>query len=256
MRIRALAAVGVTAALGVGAVTVAVAQTAQVNEYTVHGDVKPNKPGTKAKPVPVELKVGWDMREASGLRPKTVRQYTIKVYGGRENTDLFPTCPAQRINDAQSDDGCPKGAKVGTGYLEAEIGAASDPSDTSIHCRLPITLYNGGNQRVSIYLETGPPACPVPIAQAIDARFVKAFGTKGRGLQFEVPENLQQPIPGLMVAVTEVRTTMLRRTTRVKGKLRGFLEADQPCDKGERYVEIEFVTIDGERASARDAKRC
>lgn len=254
MRTRALAAVALTAAFGAG--TVAVAQTTQVNEYAAIGDVAPNKPGTKAKPVPVKLKVGWTMSEASGLRPKTVKQYTVNVYGGRENTDLFPACPAVEINNAQSDDVCPKGSKVGTGFLQARIGAANDLTDMSISCRLPVVIYNGGRQHASIYLETGPPACPVPIAQAIDARFVKAFGTKGRGMRFSVPSNLQQPIPGLMVAVTEVETTLLRRTKRVDGKLRGFLEADQPCDDGKRYIEIEFVTVDGERATARDTKPC
>ncbi|HEU4657128.1 MAG TPA: hypothetical protein VFR97_06365 [Capillimicrobium sp.] len=254
MRLRAGAAVVAATVLACG--TVAVAQSTQVNQYDVTGDVTPNKVGTKAKPLPVGLKVGWTMSAANGARPATVERYTINVYGGRENTELFPSCPAVEINNALSDDGCPKASKFGSGFLEAKIGQTSNPSDMSIQCRIPVVLYNGGKRRASIYLETAPPACPVPINQAIDARFVDAFGGKGRGLRFSVPDNLMHPIPGLSVAVTHVETTLPRKTTRVKGRLRGFLESTEPCVKGERYLEVEFVTEGGDKQSDRFTKAC
>lgn len=254
MRTRAGAAVAVAAVLALG--TTAVAQSTQVNEYTVQSDVAPNKPGTKAKPVPVSLKVGWTMSEASGLRPATVEQYSILVYGGTANTDLFPACTAVSINNAGSDAACPKGSKVGAGKLTALIGADNNPSDTSIRCEIPIVIYNGGKGRAAIFLKTGPPTCPTPIAQALDGRFIRAFGGKGTGLRFSVPSNLMHPIPGLSTAVTRVDTTMFRKTTRVKGKLRGYLEANQPCVKGARYLDVEFVTDDGQRTTVRDTKDC
>lgn len=254
MRLRATLAVAVTAALGLG--TAAVAQTDRVNEYVVAADVKPNAVGTKAKPAPVGLEVGWTMTEASGLRPETVERYTINVYGGRENTNLFPTCAAADITNAMTDDGCPKASKFGSGFLQASLGAESNPAEMAIHCRIPIELYNGGKGRAAIYLETAPPACPVTINQALDARFVDAFGGKGRGLTFSVPANLMHPIPGLSTAVTEVRTTLPKKTTRVKGQLRGFFESTVPCLKGERFLEVEFVTEDGSKATARDTKAC
>jgi hypothetical protein len=254
MRARAGAALAVAAVLGYGAV--AVAQQTPVNEYVVQADVKPNAVGTKARPVPVGLEVGWTMSDPSGLRPASIEEYSILVYGGRENTDLFPVCAPDDINNAQSDAGCPKGSKFGSGVLEAEIGATATPGDRSIRCRIPIVLYNGGGGRASIYLETGPPTCPVPIAQAIDARFVDAFGGKGRGLRFSVPPNLLHPIPGLSVAVTRVETVIPRKPARVKGRLRGFLESTEPCVKGERYLDVEFVTEDGRKDTVRDVKAC
>jgi hypothetical protein len=239
-----------------GATAVAVAQQPQVNVYGVDGDVTPNKVGTKAKPVPVGLKVNYTTGEASGLRPEAVRQYTISFYGGHENTDLFPACTARKINDAGGDAGCPKGSLIGTGSLLALAGATSNVGDTSLRCALKIKVYNSGKGKGAVYLSGQQPECAITIDQALDAKYVDAFGGKGRGLQFEVPPNLLHPIPGISIAVVDVKTTLPRKTRRVKGKLRGYFESTEPCVKGERFMEVTFVTEAGQTSSARDTKRC
>lgn len=248
-------AVAVAASI-LGAATMAFAQQPQVNVYTVHGDVSPNKVGTKHKPVAVGLVFDYTMREKSGLRPNPVRTYTIAFYGGHENTTLFPGCPAAKINAARSDAGCPKGSLVGKGSLTAVAGATSDPTDTSIRCVLPAKIYNGGKGHASLYLKVAPPDCPVSINQAIDMRYVNAFGGKGRGLRFSVPDNLLHPIPGLEDAVVDVKTTLPRKTVKVHGRTRGYFESTEPCLKGKRMVSVTFTTVAGQRTTLSDSKAC
>lgn len=250
------AAVAAIAAATLGAAAVAVAQQSPVNEYGVQADVAPNRVGTKARPVPVGLRFDYTTTAAGRLRPSAVRRYTISFYGGHENGALFPACPATRINAAQSDEDCPAGSRIGAGSLHAVAGATSDPSDMSIACDIPITIYNGGRGRAAIYLLATQPSCAVTINQALDARYVPAFGGKGRGMQFEVPSNLLHPIPGLSIAVLDVRTTLPRKTRKVKGRTRGYFESTEPCVKGERFMEVTFVTESGQTAKARDTKRC
>src|SRR5690606_16293063 len=115
-----LASTGAAAAAAAGA---AAAQQPQVNGYEVYGDVTPNRVGTTSDPLPVGLEVNYRATEASGLRPKPVKRYTIAIYGGRENTNLFPACPAELINDALDDKRCPRGSLIGTGTLDAVAGS-------------------------------------------------------------------------------------------------------------------------------------
>lgn len=248
-------AVAVAAAAAATAAA-APAQQPQVNGYEVYGDVMPNRVGTPSRPLPVGLKVNYRATEASGLRPKPVKRYSIAIYGGRENTNLFPACPAEIINDDLDVKRCPKGSLIGTGTLNAVAGSTVNPQDVQIRCKVPVRIYNGGRERASIYMVTYQPACPVAINQAISARYVDAFGGKGRAMQFEVPYNLLHPIPGLSIAVMTMETNLPRKTRRVRGRTRGYFESTRPCSRGTRWGEIEFVTEDGDTARERYVKPC
>ncbi|HEU4656087.1 MAG TPA: hypothetical protein VFR97_01115 [Capillimicrobium sp.] len=229
----AASTVGVTAA-------VAVAQSSQTNVYKVSGKAVPAKSASKKKPIPVKLIGGWDVSEQSGLRPAVVNTYSIIFEGGTANTEFFPKCTAQQINDAQSDSVCPKGSQVGTSKINAVVGATNNPSDTSIKCDTTGDIYNSGGGRAAIFIEGNPPACATPLATAIDAKFVKGFGGRGTGLEFTVPENLRHPVPGLDLAVTKVSFQLDKRITKVGGKKRGMFEINQKCPKSHK-AGIEFV---------------
>jgi hypothetical protein len=229
---------------------------AQRNTYSVTGGAKPNIPGTKKHPRPVGIEFDYSTREVSGLRPATVSRYTIGFRGGFDNGQWFPKCTAAQINAAQSDSVCPKGSEVGTGSVHNQAGATSNPSDTSIPCDLDLTIYNSGRHRAALFLEGGPPTCAVTISQAIDAKYVKAFGGKGTALQFDVPQSLLHPIPGIDNAVEDVKSTLPRKTTRVHGHRRGYFESAVACRHGKQQITVTFTTELGQKTTASHSYTC
>jgi hypothetical protein len=252
---RAIAA-GVAVLLLGGLTAVAFAQS-QVNEYAVQGSVNPAVSGSKKKPVPVELKFSFQVKEASGLRPSPIKTYSIAFYGGVSNGGPFPKCSAQKINAAQSDKGCPKGSLVGSGTVNNAAGNSTDPSDKSIPCDLGLKIYNAGRNRAALYLFGNPPQCVIPISQAIDAKFVPAFGGKGQALEFSVPDNLLHPVPGIDNAQTNVSSTIRKITKRVKHRKVGYFQSTQKCPKNHKVpIEVTFTSEAGQSETVRTEQSC
>ncbi len=241
------------AAVMLGAAAVVYAQ--QVNSYTVEGSTTPARAGTPKKPVPISVNFGYTVGEESGQRPSPVQRYTIGFYGMRSNGRLFPKCTAQQINAAQSDRNCPRGSLVGQGSVTNAAGATADPSDKSIPCNLNLRVYNSGQNRAALYLFGNPPACVIPISQAIDARYVRAFNGRGQALQFSVPANLLHPVPGVDNAVTNVTSTIRKLTRRVRGRVRGYYESVR-CDGNERPISVTFLTEAGQTSTTTTNARC
>lgn len=250
--------VALAGALLVAGVVAAVAYAqGSNNQYSVQGAVSPARGASKAKPLPIELKFGFQVKSATGGRPSPIKTYSIGFYGGTSNGGPFPKCTAAQINAAQSDSGCPKGSKVGSGKVINVAGSASDPADTSIPCNLDLTIYNAGVNRAALYLDGTPPDCVIGIHQALDARFVRAFGGKGQALQFDVPANLLHPIAGLDNAQSDITSTIDRITKKVKGKTIGYFQITQPCPKSHKApVEVSFTTEDGNTQKASDQITC
>jgi hypothetical protein len=245
-------------ALLVAGVVAAVAYAqGSANQYTVQGDVSPARSASKAKPLPVQLKFGFQVKSATGGRPAPIKTYSIGFYGGRSNGGPFPKCTAAQINAAQSDQGCPKGSRVGTGKVINVAGSATDPNDTSIPCNLNLTIYNSGVNRAALYLEGTPPDCVIGIHQALDAKFVSAFGGKGQALQFDVPANLLHPISGLDNAQSDITSTIDKITKKAHGRTEGYFEINQKCPSNHKApVEVTFTTEDGNSQKASDEITC
>jgi hypothetical protein len=239
----------------------AVAYAAQVNTYTVDGQTSPAKPGAKKKPVPIGLNFDYTVGEQAGGRPSPVQRYTIGFYGMQSNGGLFPKCTAAQINATQSDTGCPKGSAVGSGVVINAAGSTADPADKTIACNLNLTVYNSGQGKAALFLKGGPTIivqgkpCVISINQAIDAKYVSAFGGKGQALQFNVPANLLHPIGGVDNAVTQVQSTIKKLTVKSKGKTRGYYESIA-CKGKMRPISVDFLTEAGQTSSAAHDARC
>ena len=233
-------AVALIALVAIGAVSaVAYAQT-QVNQYRLEGSFSPNKgKASKQKPMAVGLNIGWDVSEAAGLRPSVVESYRIGVQGSAINGSFFPKCTSEQINGAGSDDVCPKGALVGSGSIKNEVGNDSDLNDKSIKCDAETRIYNGGDH-AAIFIDGRPPTCAVALATAIKAPYVKMSSINGMGFEFTVPSNLRHPIPGVSLAVKQVRVKFDRTTVRRGGKTRGFFEAQMNCPAS-RKIKVQGI---------------
>ncbi len=250
-------AVAVVAVLVVGALASAAYAATQVNVYSVQGSVSPNQGASKKKPRPVRLKFSFQVKEQSGNRPSPIKTYSIGFYGGRSNGGPFPKCTAAQINAVQSDARCPKGSKVGSAFVKNNAGNSADPTDTSIPCNLSMTIYNAGKNRAALYLQGNPPDCVISISQAIDARYVSAFGGKGQALQFSVPYNLLHPIPGIDNAQVDVTSTINKVTRRVKGRTEGYFQVDQACPKSRRVpIQVTFTSEAGQSVVAKTTQPC
>lgn len=245
------------AVLAIGGVTAAVAMAAQVNKYSVQGKVNPARSASKKHPLPIKLDFDFQVSEVSGNRPAPIKTYTIGFFGGADHGEAFPTCAASKINAAGNDSKCPKGSLVGGGVVKSFTGATSNEADKSIPCNLAMKLYNGGRHRLAIYLHGTPPDCAVSLSQAIDARFIKAFGGKGTALQFTVPDNLRHPLPGLDLAVVDTTSTINKVTTKYHGKKIGFLDAEQTCPKSRKVpMQVTFTTETGQKEVAKSTFSC
>lgn len=248
------------AVLAVALATAAVAVAQSPSGYKVTASTAPAKAGSKKKPVAVKLRFGVD---ASGLtgRPVTSQSFEVGFAGIRTNGKAFRTCTAAKINAAQSDRGCARAARVGSGRVHNLAGATGNLADTSITCDLNLTIYNAGNRRVALFLQGGPSvagaSCPIGIAQAIDARFVRISG--GEALRFDIPTNLRHPVTGLDNGIVTIDSTILKRTTKVgRGKRArrvGYLES-VGCRRGRRAVTLTLTSETGATTTSSGSARC
>jgi hypothetical protein len=232
--------VAAAAAASVALASAAYAQTAG-NQYTVSGGTK-TRGGTVAKPKPADLNFTFSLADASGNVPQVVKTYTIKVEGGKVNTSLIPGCRSSAMDAAGTDDKCPKGSKVGTGKLTALIGKSGTPKDGATSCNLPFVLYNSGGGKAALWIEAKPPACPVPIAQSVPAKWTKSGTTAG--LTFTVPDELRHQV-GLDLPVVAASATIGKITKKKNGRTVGFLESTG-CKDGKRDFSVGFTTEDGQ----------
>ena len=224
--------VALVATLGVAAVAYG---QAQVNTYTVTASTSPTKAGTKKKPVPVTVNFNYTVGEKSGNRPSVIDQYSI-FFGGLVATNKNKAvCTADTVTRAASGDGCPKGSQVGTGDIDATVGTSSDVTSQSIACHLYLTLYNGGKNSLTLFLQSGPTKpkpCPTVQNVGINAKVVTT--SAGSALVFSVPGNLLHPVTGLDSAVKVTSS-----------KVKNFFSSIGGCKSGKRAIKVTFHQATG-----------
>jgi hypothetical protein len=252
------AAIAVTAMFIVALCAVAYAQTQQ-NTYSVTGSTSPTRTGSSDRPVPVGIKFGYTVGEASGNRPSPVRRYSIRFTGLRANTNQFPRCSSSRLEN-QGPDSCPRGSAVGSGFITNATGARSNPADKSIACNASLTVYNSGNNRAAIYVQGSPQStdprtrCAIELAAPIPARYVRRGSAMA--LEFDVPQTLLHPLPTLDNAVTSVTSTIRRVTRRRRGRTIGYYESTGGCRNGRRAISVVFTPESGAPSTASTTARC
>jgi hypothetical protein len=239
VRITRVLVTTVTAVVALAAV--AVAQTS-TTEYKVGGTVTVHG-GTKKQPKPGGLTFKFDVSDPSGNQTPPVKTYAIMYEGGRLNTTLIPGCTAARINApaTPSADGCPAGSKIGSGRLDALIGAAGQPTSTASACKATLELYNGGKGHATLFVGSELATCPVALHEAIDMQYV----TKGAyaGLQFTVPEELRHQV-GLDITVIHAEATLSTIVKKKNGKKVGYIESTG-CKDANRDMVVTFTDETG-----------
>ena len=174
-------------ALAITFAAAAPAQYAVAPLLTGEFKVTPRDAGTKKKPVNALVYTKGIVNEEAEATLRRLEYYvpsTIRIDGTG-----FRTCSADFIN-RNGDDACPRGSKVGTGGATALLGPQKTPLEFDIE------IYAAGRRALTIYLQS--------------SLFNIAFpGTIANGIVgFDIPERVQQPVPGLYAYVTTVTSRL------------------------------------------------
>jgi hypothetical protein len=234
-----LIAISVAALLCCAAV--ALAQTSS-NVYSVTGKIASG--GTKKKPKHVGVVFNYKISTPDNTLTSPVQTYKIHFDGLKYNTKGVAKgkyCSAASINAAASDSGCSSATHVGTGLVNAFVGAAGGAVDPNAKCNLKLDIYAGGPKSLALFLHGTPPDCIAQINQAIDAKLTT--DATGGSLTFTVPPVLLHPVTGLDSGITSVSSTI------AKGSGTKGVFTSTGC-KGTRKVKVTFTAEDGATSTA------
>ena len=246
-----LVAVLALAALG-AVVSVALA----ANTYKVHkASTTASGKGSKSKPIPTGLTIGFQVGESDPARRATViEKYSIGAEGLVTNPKVVPKCAFTDLdNEPTVPSKCNK-AQVGSGIVLNAAGASTDQSLAhSTPCNLQVRLYNSGSGMIIRLDSNGkqPPAdfssreigCLLPIATSINAKFVKTTigSVPATDLRFSVPQNLKHPLAGIDNSIRESVTVIALKTKVLDGRKKGYYEK-VGCKGTKRTTRATFTT--------------
>ncbi len=164
---------------------------------------------------------------------------------------LFPSCSARQIARLHGNLGrCPKGSEVGSGVVEARV------LGLGITARGHVALFNSHHgTSITFNIQT---LHPTAINRSFDAPIEWLHGGRyGATLTLEVPQPLQEILPGVFVAVQEFDVT-IDGAIRAHGVQHNYVEARACPPRPMRGVFDFEDSTTGQTASATtDAKlRC
>jgi hypothetical protein len=155
-----------------------------------------------------------------GQQPDTAP--TTSVYfakGIKRNGAYFPSCKQSEIepNFAAK---CSK-AVVGTGTAIAYAGQPGADRSQSVKEDLNVKAVNGPKGKSLFLLLNSTPGATVPIVnRVVPGTIVASSGAFGFYVRFDIPQNLQEPVPGFKVALAyfNVKISGTPRTVTIKKK--------------------------------------
>jgi hypothetical protein len=184
--------VALAAMLSIAVAAVAVAQSGDVTATTT---VSPTKAGTKSKPKPTKVTTfvqnnvpNTTASKIEILFPKTV---TISGKG-------LTACKLSEFAKPGGKANCPSRSKAGSGVSNAVVGAGRTP------LKFNVTAYVGGSKLVVFYIEQQGGT----VRKALQGKISRASGKYKQKLAITIPPDLQQPLPGLYAALTDLKSTL------------------------------------------------
>lgn len=248
-RMTTTAAVLTAAALGVPQA----APAAPVQDFEARIDGKSTNvtAGSTRSPRTHALRITTGTRETTAgvLPPTTSRAQIYFPRGAKFNGRYFRDCSSSRISAARSTDECPSASVVGDGEAAGDAPGGITQND------LEITAVNGTDGTyVNLFVEG---TSPLRIQSNIKAtlRSLKS-STYSYRLDVPIPQNLQEPAPGVRVAITNFEVSIGRRTVERRGKRVGYIQSTScPSSRTWRFKGV-FQYADGQRQTVTDAVRC
>jgi hypothetical protein len=234
----------------------------------------PRGKGTPAKPVPKTLKMTFEIKNADdpSQRPLQTQRFSLAAEGVVDFGKRFPKCTFSQATQqslAAVKRACGT-ARVGGGLARNLAGAANETSiATSLSCNLSMNFYNLGSG-AALRLDGDPPAsppssdapgCVISIHTSIRVRYapIKVDGVRSTALRFTVPDELLEPITGVLNSVIGARFTITSkiRSVRIRGKLRKVkIGSAIGCNGRTRTALVDFTDVQGNTRRAEKEVPC
>ena len=198
MRKTLIAALTALTALALAAV--AIAQTPPSIDVTA--TASPSKAGTKKKPKSEKVNLNIvNSRESKTSASKIEISFPKSLV---LSTKGLKTCSVSKL-DSQGKASCPKGSLAGLGTAEALLNPTSaNPAPLKFN----VSTFVAGKNLLAFYLEQQ--GTDSGVQQALPAKITKVRGNKvfGQKLTINIPENLQQPAPGVYSALIQIKNSL------------------------------------------------
>ncbi len=246
--------------VALGLAGTAYAATVVTQVYVVTAKVT-KKSGTKAHPKPFGASIGYTVKPTpSSDRPNVVKTVVTTIAGVRVHPNAFPTCSTSKLNSGGPST-CPKGSQVGTGFLIAEVGLASDPSSKVLTCRVDLTVYNGGGNSLSYYVYANSAnSNECPSSQVKPTAFAVKATEKGTTLvqTINVPFSVRHPgnSTTLDAATLQASVSIPAKSRKVKGKTVNLVESIACPLNHKRHISLKFTTENGKSQTATANAAC
>ena len=177
--------------------TVAFAQN-PAPSIDVTATASPTKAGTKKKPKSEKVNLTIiNNKESKTSASKIEITFPANL---KLSTKGLKTCSVAKL-DSQGKAACPASAKAGTGSAQALLNPSSA---APAPLNFDVTTYVAGKNLLAFYLQQQ--GTDSGVQQALPAKITKA-GT-GQKLTIAIPENLQQPAPGVYSALSQIKNSL------------------------------------------------
>ena len=218
-----VAAVGATAAVTSGPASAQQQYPLpQISEFS--GSVTPTKAGTKRRPK--GSTVSFDMRVPRESRATVDRLTFLLPQHVRMSAKGFTRfCPSTQITN-DGPDSCHKSTRAGTGEAEAFAGSKRIGFD--------IRIFVGSRNELGIWVQGDEPDT-AGIQAALRGLINRAGKPYFHKVTIDIPQNLQQPAPGLYANITRLQSSIKASQVR-KGKRRHLVTTiGCPKDRKHRF---------------------
>jgi hypothetical protein len=170
----------------------------------VTATISPSKAGTKKKPKSEKLNLTiTNNRESKTSASKIEIQVSKSL---KLSTKGLKTCSVSKL-DNQGKAACPKGSIAGVGTAEALVNPVNPSSDNPAPLKFNVTTFVAGKNLLAFYLQQQ--GTDSGVQQALPAKITsvknKVFGQK---ITINIPENLQQPAPGVYSALIQIKNSL------------------------------------------------
>jgi hypothetical protein len=192
---------------------------------TVSYSAKYSKSGKPTKSKPANMSYTGILHvdtNPPGSQPDTAP--TTSIYYSKavkNNAPYFPFCNQSEIDGQSTFPAKCNKAIVGTGTAKSLAGTPGQPAGSAITENLTVKAVNGPKGKVIFLVLNSAPGAPVAISnRVVPGAVVKASGAFGYITKFAVPADLQEPVPGVKVALTDfnVKISGAPRKVKIKGK--------------------------------------
>ena len=190
-----------TALMALALTAVAIAQN-PAPSIDVTATVSPTKAGTKKKPKSEKVNLTIiNSKESKTSASKIEITFPANL---KLSTKGLKTCSVSKL-DNQGKASCPKGSLAGLGTAEALLNPTSaNPAPLKFN----VSTFVAGKNLLAFYLEQQ--GTDSGVQQALPAKITKVRGNKvfGQKLTINIPENLQQPAPGVYSALIQIKNSL------------------------------------------------